>query len=62
MTDATIQKKIAVIFITDVVGFSALMAKNKMLRCRAKRHARIFELDYLMSTKGGILIPLETQS
>ena len=29
MTDATVKKKIAVIFVTDAVGFSTLMAKNE---------------------------------
>ena len=35
VTDASIKKKIAVIFVTDAVGLSTLMAKMKMLRCGA---------------------------
>ena len=62
MNENKIDRKIAVIFVTDVVGFSKLMEKNEDQTLKSFRSCREI-LDNLFKEHGGrILIQPETRS
>ena len=55
MTDNKIVRKIAVIFVTDVVGFSKLMEKNEGATLKSLRACRDI-LDRLFEEHGGVFL------
>tara|TARA_B100000886_G_C19997222_1_gene316501 strand:+ start:114 stop:353 length:240 start_codon:yes stop_codon:yes gene_type:complete len=54
MTDDKIVRKIAVIFVTDIVGFSKLMEKNEDATLKSLRACRTI-LDQLFEEYGGCI-------